>query len=149
MDRRAVALPTAPAALATYGDVALADYWMQLAWADWRAGRLPLEEVFVWQAVHRTTLRGYLRLMTEGGTPDDDCGNRAVRPDDRGAGPGGVGGDSARGLTCPRCSRPLVGDFCGYCRSCIGYDAHSQSLPLKGGTVNASLFARLCFGLGT
>ena len=86
MNRRAVTLPTNAADLATYGDVLLAGALLDAAWADWRAGRMALAEVFRWQRIHGLTLRGYLRLIVGG--LDDGSDFRAGDPA-RAALPGG------------------------------------------------------------
>ena len=135
--RRVTTLPANPAALALYGDVALSEHLATLAWADYWAGRLPLDEVW---AIHRRKIaifRAYMRLMTEGRTHHDAHRGSAVRTDDSGSGPRGVGKDQARPLvTCPRCARPLVGDFCGYCQSWI--DPHISSIPDPPPSLNTS-----------
>ena len=100
LTRRVTDLPTNAAALATYGDVLLAGALLDAAWADWRAGRMVLEEVFRWQRIHGLTLRGYLRLIV-GGTTDDRHWGPAGPADAGGAGPRGVGSDPQREVTGP------------------------------------------------
>ena len=119
--RRVTDLPANPAALATYGDVVLADHLMQAAWADWRAGRMSLDEALIWQSIHRMTLRGYLRLITGGDTHVIDVpGGRAGGVERDHAGGGGHRGAGT------------------HHSAVVVSDAHTQSIQQPAPSLNTS-----------